>query len=242
MRNMYKYAFGLLKTLRGFVFTATVGVAALVFLGATLASSLLYEKLLEERSLETSKEIAQQNFNTIYQALRQGSSHQQVEELAADSISAFSSTLDQIEVYPGKAVEARYGRWQQAALVADVQQAMADGKQAALKTGSHLRYLYPVGAQQACLKCHADAKTGDVLGVIAITHKLPTVRATARIYYVALFLILGLLVLAGGRSPDHLCGQKTQSFGRSVSQQGRFVQQHQGFRPAPDQQGRFRLR
>src|SRR5437762_618242 len=100
MRSMYKYAFGLLKTLKGFVFIATVGVAALVFLGATLASSLLYEKLLEERSLETSREIAQQNFNTIYQVLRQGGSQQQVDELAADSISTFSSTLDRVEVYP----------------------------------------------------------------------------------------------------------------------------------------------
>lgn len=195
MRSMYKYAFGLLKTLRGFVFIATVGVAALVFLGATLASSLLYEKLLEERSLETSREIAQQNFDTIYQVLRKGGSQQQVDELAADSISTFSSTLDQIDVYRSQAVEARYGRWQQAPLPADVQQAMADGKPAVLKTGSHLRYLYPVAAQQACLQCHADAKAGDVLGVIAIVHKLQTVTATARIYYVALFLILGLLVL-----------------------------------------------
>jgi diguanylate cyclase (GGDEF)-like protein len=195
MRSMYKYVFGLLKTLRGFVFISTVGVAALVFLGATLASSVLYEKLLEQRSLETSGEIAQQNFNTIYQVLRQGGSQQQVDELAADSISAFSSTLDQIDVYRSQAVAARYGRRQPAPLPADVQQAMADGKQAVQKTGNHLRYLYPVAAQQACLQCHADAKPGDVLGVIAIAHKVQTVTATARIYYVALFLILGLLVL-----------------------------------------------
>jgi len=195
MRSMYDYALGLLKTIRGFIFIATVGVAALVFLGATLASSLLYEKLLEERSLETSREIAQQNFNTIYQVLRQGGSHQQVAELAADSIGTFSSTLDRIEVYRGKALEARSGRSQPAPMPPEAQQAMTNGQRAVLKTGSHLRYLYPVAAQPACLQCHADAKEGEALGVIAIQHKLPTVTATARIYYVALFVILGLLVL-----------------------------------------------
>ena len=55
MRSLYRHVSGLLKTLKGFVFVATVGVAALVFLGTTLASSLLYEKLLEERSLDISR-------------------------------------------------------------------------------------------------------------------------------------------------------------------------------------------
>jgi len=72
---------------------------------------------------------------------------------------------------------------------------MDNGKQAVRKTGSHQRYLYPVAAESACLQCHINAKAGDVLGVIAIAHKLSTVTATARIYYVALFMILGLLVL-----------------------------------------------
>jgi len=195
MSRIYKNIFCLHKTLRGFVFIATVGVAALVFLGATLASSLLYEKLLEERSLETSREIAQQNFNTIYQVLRKGGSPQQIEEVTADSIGAFASTLDQIAIYRSNAMEGQYGQWRQAPMSAEVQQAMADGKQAVLKTPGHLLYLYPVAAQQACLRCHADTKAGDVLGVVAVQHKFETVKATARIYYVALFLILGLLVL-----------------------------------------------
>ncbi len=195
MHGMYKYAFRLIKTIRGFVFVVTVGVSALVFLGATLASSLLYENLLGQRSLETSREIAQQNFKSIYQVLRKGGSHQQVVELAADTVSTFSSTLDQIDVFRSKVVEARYGRWQQALMQAEVQQAMADGKQVVLKTSSHVRYLYPVAAQQACLRCHSNAKIGDVLGVVAIQHNLHTVTAAARSYYVALFLIFGLLVL-----------------------------------------------
>jgi len=192
---MYKYALGLLKTLRGFVFIAMVGVAALVFLGATLASSLLYEKLLGDRSLATSGEIAQQNFDSIFQVLRQGGGHRQVEEVAADSIRAFPSTVDQITVYRSAALEARYGRPAPAGLPAEAGLAMTDGTPSVLKSDGHLRYFYSVAAEAACLQCHAEARAGEVLGVIAIQHKLQTVTATARIYYVALFLTLGLLVL-----------------------------------------------
>ena len=185
MLSLRKYALSLIKTLRGFVFMTTVGVAALVFLGATLASSLLYEKLLEERGLETSREIAQQNFNSIYQALGKGDSHTQIRELVAQSILTFPSTLSQIDIYPGPALPARGTQAPQAPVPADAHQALTDGKLSVQKTGDHLRYLYPVTAQATCLQCHAGTKMGDKLGVVAIAHKLPTVAATARLYYEA---------------------------------------------------------
>ena len=131
MLSLRKYALSLIKTLRGFVFMTTVGVAALVFLGATLASSLLYEKLLEERGLETSREIAQQNFNSIYQALGKGDSHTQIRELVAQSILTFPSTLSQIDIYPGPALPARGTQAPQAPVPADAHQALTDGDYAA---------------------------------------------------------------------------------------------------------------
>lgn len=208
MRTVYKKAFDFLKTLRGFVFIAIVSVAALVFLGTTLASSLLYEKLLQERSQATSAEIAQQNFNSIYQLLRAGGSGQQIDELAANSISAFSSTLTQINLYRGKALDAPHEPRSPVPTPTDVQQTMADGKPTVFKTDGQLRYLFPVVAQAACLQCHAGTQTGDVLGVIAIKHQLQTVTATARLYYVALFLILGLLVLLMATALATFVGQR----------------------------------
>ena len=208
MRTLYQHALSLFKTLRGFVFLATVGVAALVFLGTTLASSLLYEKLLEERSLETSGEIAQQNFNTIYQLLRAGGSGRQVDELAADTISAFSSTLTQLELYRSQALEDRYGQRSSTPVPAGVQQTLADGKPTVSQTGNQLRYLYPVLAQQDCLQCHASTKVGDVLAVIAVEHQLKTVTTTVRGYYVALFLALGVLVLMAATALTSLLNRK----------------------------------
>ena len=183
-----------LATLRGFVFGATVGVAAVVFLGATLASSLLYENLLEERNLESSGEIARQNVDAVLQALRQGVDRRQLEEVMAAGRSTFATTVDNMDVYRAKNIEARFGPLQQDA-PEHILQAMSGGNKVIHKTGTHVLYAQPVFAEAECLRCHGNAKAGDVLGVVAVSHKLQTVTSTVRIYYVALFLALGLVVL-----------------------------------------------
>jgi diguanylate cyclase (GGDEF)-like protein len=208
MNGMYRKALQLLNTLKGFVFTATVGVALLVFLGATLASSLLYEKLLEERMQETSGEISRQNFNALYQTLRIGGSRQQLDDVTAASKSAFSTTLDQVDIYRSKSVEALYGRVQQPPSFDEVEQVMDSGKGTVTRTGRHVRYTFPVIAQHECLRCHTNAKDGEVLGAIAIQHNLQTVTATVRIYYVGLFLVLGLLVLLAAAAVSAFAARK----------------------------------
>ena len=208
MNGMYKKALQLLNTLKGYVFAATVCVALFVFLGATLASSLLYEKLMEERTQETSKEISQQNYNAIYQILRVGGSRQQLDDAVAASKSAFSTTLDQINIYRAKSVEALYGKDQQRQPFNDVGQVLDSGKDAVTKTGNHILYAYPVKAQQECLGCHANARDGEVLGAIVVQHNLQTVTATVRIYYVGLFLGLGLLVLLAAATVSAFAAKK----------------------------------
>ncbi|MDD5330469.1 MAG: bifunctional diguanylate cyclase/phosphodiesterase [Sulfuricella sp.] len=180
-----------LNTLKGFVFSATVGVALLVFLGATLASSLLYEKLLEDRALETSGEISRQNLGAVYQALRTGASGAQVNEIAAAGKAAFSTTVDEIRIFAGNVPPAASGE----ATSDAASQAMASGREIVVKSGGHITYAYPVAAQPECLRCHAGTQAGQVLGVVAVKHNLQPVSARVRIYYVALFLTLGLLVL-----------------------------------------------
>jgi len=208
MNGLYKKALQLLNTLKGFVFTATVGVALLVFLGATLASSLLYEKLLDERMQETSKEISRQNFDMLYQTLRIGGSRQQLDDVAAASKSAFSTTLDQISIYRSKSVEVLYGRGPQSPPVNEVGQVLDSGKEVIAKTGHHIRYTFPVIAQSECLRCHTNAKDGEVLGAIAVQHNLQTVTTAVRIYYVGLFLGLGLLVLLAAAAVSAFAARK----------------------------------
>ncbi|OHC70501.1 MAG: diguanylate cyclase [Rhodocyclales bacterium GWA2_65_20] len=208
MSSLYGKSLWLFNTLRGFVFTATTGVALLVFLGATLASSLLYERLLEERILENSREISRQSFNSLYQILSSGGSRRQLEEVVAANQSALPSTLEQADVYRSRSVEAQYGRVQQAPAFDEVRQALASGKEVVARAGSHIRYVYPVVARPECLRCHAGARAGDVLGTVAAQHKLQTITTQVRIYYIGLFLILGLLVLLAAATASAYAARK----------------------------------
>jgi diguanylate cyclase (GGDEF)-like protein len=195
MNGIKTLVFRMLNTLRGFVFSATVGVSLLVFLGTTLASSLLYEKLLGERTQETSKEISRQNFNDVYQVLRNGGSEQQIGNVTLASKFAFPTTLVQMDVYRNSNVKTPLGEEQSPPLGEDIRQVMDSGKETTTIAGSVVHYAYPVLAQQECLHCHTDAQNGEVLGVISIQHKLQTVAIDVRSYYIGLFLVLGLLVL-----------------------------------------------
>lgn len=204
---MYGYLLNLLKTLRGFVFFSTVGVAALVFLGATLASSLLYENLLDERSQETSGEIARQNFETVSLAFDASPNHPLLAKRIADSLRIFPGTLEGISLHAAPATG-------QKALSSEVAMVLASGQLQGLKTANQRRYLFPVTADVACLACHVQAKTGEVLGVMVVEHKLQTVTASARLYYVALFLALGLLVFVAAAG---LTTFVTRKINRSVN-------------------------
>jgi len=195
MQDLYVNALNFLKTMRGYVFAATVGIAAIVFLGATGTASVLYEKLFAENTLETAKEISQQNFDTLSQSLSSGASHQQIQALANASKKAFSN-IDKLDVYRGVAL-AHADAPDAAPKPAndDVLQAMKSGENVITEGRDNIRFAYPVKAQQTCLKCHVSAREGDVLGVIASQHHLEPVTPKVRIYYVGLFLLLGSGVL-----------------------------------------------
>lgn len=193
MRSIFGVAFRFLNTLKGYVFLATVCVAALVFLGATLASSVLYERLLAERNHETSHEISRANLNAVYQAVRNGMP-QQIADASKASAAAFPSTVERIVVHRGKSIETLFGPGA-APTPPEIQAVLGHGEETILENESQIRYLYPLAAEPQCLRCHTNAKAGENLGVVDIVHNVQTVTTTVRIYYIALFIALGLLVL-----------------------------------------------
>ena len=186
---------GHVKTLRGFFFMAMVAISSLVFLGATLAASLLYEELIAQRTLETSQDISKQAFNSLYQILRNGGSRQQLNDAIAADRAAFANAPRQVDIYRGRGTESFYSQVPQPPLSDEAAQVFSSGKELTRQTGREIRYYFPVAAQLECLQCHENAREGEVLGVIAIEHKLQPITAKVRIYFIALFLILGVVVL-----------------------------------------------
>ncbi|HEY0846377.1 MAG TPA: bifunctional diguanylate cyclase/phosphodiesterase [Noviherbaspirillum sp.] len=213
MGRIVATAFRFLNTLKGYVFVATVAVAAMVFLGATLASSVLYERLLQERNRETSREISRANFAAVYQAVRNGLP-QQIADAAAAGAGAFPSTVNRIVVHRSKTVEARYGKGAMPA-PPEIVPIFGTGDETILENQHQIRYLYPLVATPDCQRCHSNAKIGEVLGVVDIVHNLQTVTTTVRIYYIALFVALGLMVLIAAAAMTTFAARRLN---RSVKQ------------------------
>jgi len=187
-----------LKTLRGFFFLASLATALLIFFGASLTSSLLYEKLITEQTLEISQGIAKQSFNSLYQNLRSGGTRQLLDDAVAADISAFPKAQHRITVYRSAAIEKLLGRSRQAIMPEEVRQAFSSGKAEIERSPHEIRYFYPLAAQASCLQCHKNVRQGDVLGVIDIEHTLQPISAKVRIYFIGLFLFVSSLVLLAG--------------------------------------------
>jgi diguanylate cyclase (GGDEF)-like protein len=184
-----------LKTLKGFVFLSMVAIALLVFLGATLASSLLYEKLLMERTQATSREIAAQNHQAVLQVLRKGGSRRDLMEAISAAQRAFPSMVEQIVVHAAPDLQPETGKKAVAALSPDISRVFETGQALTLMADEQIRYRQPLRAEADCIRCHAGVRPGQVMGVLAIDHNASPVAPQVRLYYISLFLGLGLLVL-----------------------------------------------
>lgn len=186
-----RWIFSQFRTLRGFVFVATTAIALLVFLGATLASSLLYERLIGQRTLDTSQGISRQTYAELYQVLRQGGTGKDIDEAVAEHLADFAGATHRIAF----ATPTQQSPDASEAQGADLRQVLSSGHELRSATDAGVRYTYPVLATAECLRCHRDAKVGGVLGALSVEHSLQPIATKVRIYYVALFLSLGLLVL-----------------------------------------------
>ena len=186
------------KSLKGFFFIATVSTALLVFLGATLTSSLLYEKLIAQQTLEISQGIAKQSFNALYQTLRSGGSRRHLDDAIAADIAAFPKAQRRITVYRGTPIEIIHGPVRQAAIPEEVKQVISSGDEVIKQSPHEVRYFYPLAAQASCLQCHNNVQEGSVLGVVAIEHALQPISAKVRLYFIGLFLAMAFIVLLAG--------------------------------------------
>ncbi|WP_346795605.1 bifunctional diguanylate cyclase/phosphodiesterase [Halomonas sp. Bachu 37] len=184
-----------LASLRGFVFCMILAVSLAVFLGVTLAASLLYEDIMRRQAAQTSENLAEQTFNSMFQVMRQGWTRSDLERFIDATKAAHANSPFEIDIYRGDLVAEQYGTIEQPRADADIRQSFARGVQQLEHQGNLTRRTYPMVARLECLSCHTNAAVGDVLGVIDIRHDLSPVTLEARKGYVALFLVASLLVL-----------------------------------------------
>ena len=198
--NIINQIHGFSRTLRGYVLAAIMAVSLTVFFSVTLTATLLYENIIEKMAEETSRAIAENTFNSMFQVMRQGWTRQDLMEFLASTKSVMKESSYEIEIYRGEKVENLFGLINQPELDHKLVQAFAGGVEQVSREGDIIRRVYPLVAREECIRCHVNIQIGDVLGVMDLKQNLQPVSAEMRQNNIALFVLFAILILMAALS------------------------------------------
>ncbi len=160
--------------------TAKIISLILIF---TLAVSYIYGEYIKRNAIETLAQIdarktSQIVFESYYAAMAKGWNKQDLKSIT-ERLNAIDDKLT-IDIYRGELVAALYGEIEKDKIfrdtITDVQRAITGEELLEIKDDDTIEYYYPVFAQNECLKCHVNAKAGDVLGVINIRYPVDEIK------------------------------------------------------------------
>jgi diguanylate cyclase (GGDEF)-like protein len=148
---------------------------------------------------EVSDATSQQILNSMQQLMEKGWSRSEMNKFLDSLSSRRSKFPSKVDMYRGEAVEKDYGKIEQPEMGKNVMDTFKTGDHTTF-THERLRLnIYPIKAVEGCLKCHAHAKNGDVLGVIKVEQDTGPEIAEQKKMFTSLFLILSPLpfIMAG---------------------------------------------
>ncbi|MDD5329555.1 MAG: bifunctional diguanylate cyclase/phosphodiesterase [Sulfuricella sp.] len=212
----------MLKTLKGFILTASVLVSLVFFGGTYFVFSNIYSDSIKENALYVSTDLAQLTFNSMFQIMSKGWKRAQLEEFISATKKSVQDTPTEIDIYRGETVSQLFGPIMQGEMDTEVKQAFGTGAELHQAQESRIRYIFPLKAEEKCLRCHVNARIGNVLGVIDVKQDLaPLIDKAKSKFFLSLvviapipFLIAFLVVVSINRKIERSItrlGQRIES-------------------------------
>jgi len=212
------------RSLRGLMVVAALVVSVVVTAAVYLATETVFTQAVQRSAVQNARVLADGTFNAMYQIMRQGWTREQLNEFL-DSLNQRADPGAVINVYRGERVNERFGRLIQPAPDA-MAQAAFDTRRTHVEADADLvRYDRPLVAGKECLRCHVNAKAGDVLGVLSIRQPIAPMIQQAhgdlvdRLLVIMPVPLLAALLIAGFLS--WRLGRSLRRLNRSVEQVNR---------------------
>ncbi|MBW7903552.1 MAG: EAL domain-containing protein [Rhodocyclaceae bacterium] len=181
--------------IRTFILAASAVVGILFFGGTYLTMGGILDEVVKANAVRTSDAVARVTFTSMYQLMSAGWKRAQAEAFLKATHGAGAESGLEIEIYRGKLVEDIYDAIEQPPMDAEVLAAFAEGRPRHLAAEHSVRHIYPLVAEERCLRCHRNAEAGAVLGAIEIRQEFgPVVADARRDLVVALATLLPLIV------------------------------------------------
>jgi diguanylate cyclase (GGDEF)-like protein len=182
--------------IRNFVMSASAVVAVAFFAGSYFAVSRVLEHSVREDARQSSAATARITFASMYELMSTGWNRQQAEQFLTAIRGAARDTSTHVEIYRGPVVAADYGEIAQPPLDDAIRRILAGGPATTETTGSTIRYLMPLVADERCLRCHLSAKSGATLGAIEVHQDFSTLIDAANREFLYWLLAIAPLAMA----------------------------------------------
>jgi diguanylate cyclase (GGDEF)-like protein len=182
--------------IRSFIMSASALVAVAFFAVGYLAISRILEHSVREDARQASAATARITFASMYELMSTGWNRQQAEQFLEAVRTASRDTSTQVEIYRGPVVARDYGEIMQPPIDATLGRLLAGGPATNETTGSSIRYLMPLVADQRCLRCHVSATVGATLGVIEVRQDFAALVAAANRDFLLWLLAIAPIAMA----------------------------------------------
>jgi diguanylate cyclase (GGDEF)-like protein len=125
-----------------------------------------------------------------------GWNRRQAEQFLEAVRSAARDTSTQVEIYRGPVVIRDYGEIRQPPLDDALNRLLAGGPPTTETTGSSIRYLMPLVADERCLRCHVSARAGATLGAIEVRQDFAALISAANRDFLLWLVAIAPLAMA----------------------------------------------
>jgi len=160
--------------------TAKIMLVTLVF---TLICAFVYGEYVKKNAISSlahvdAKKTSMLVFESLYSAMQKGWNKEDLKEIII-RLNRVDPSM-KVDVYRTEAVSEIFGVIEKDKQAIDknedIQKAMKGEEVLNISNSNFIKYYYPVAAKQDCLKCHTNAKVGEVLGIIDISYPVDNLK------------------------------------------------------------------
>lgn len=162
--------------------TAKIILITLIF---TLIGAFIYGEYMKKNAISSlahvdAKKTSMLVFESLYSAMQKGWNKEDLKEIII-RLNRVDPSM-KVDVYRTEAVSEIFGAIEKDKEAIgknqDIQKAINGEEVLNISNSNFIKYYYPVIAKQDCLRCHANVKENDVLGVIDVSYPVSNLKVS----------------------------------------------------------------
>ncbi len=185
-----------------FILLLSVSYLSVSLLFIFLISSNIKQKAIEDLSQEDARQTAELIFQSLYSVMSDGWNKKKI-QATIERLNKAAPKME-IKAYRGTPVIRQFGDIPGESIKRDadplVQQALKGGAKILKTSESEIRFIYPVVVSEECLRCHEEAKVGDISGVIDILYPIENLKVSISLIInimIGYFILIMAVLFAG---------------------------------------------